>query len=122
MVERPQRPETLVTVTPNVIGVDAASQVNGGGIATCPVAATSPYWSGRLEKNIPCWPLPDAQPLRISKPPLPHWLLLPARHARKLYADQNTTVQEICASLHIGRNTLYRYIRDQRVFRNTHKR
>lgn len=32
--------------------------------------------------------------------------------ARKLYEDGNTPVQEICDTLHIGRSTLYRYIRD----------
>ena len=31
--------------------------------------------------------------------------------ARKLHADPNTTVGEICGTLHIGRSTLYRYIR-----------
>jgi len=31
-------------------------------------------------------------------------------HARKLYADRNMTVQEICDTLHIGRSTLYRYV------------
>jgi DNA invertase Pin-like site-specific DNA recombinase len=31
--------------------------------------------------------------------------------AKKLYADGNTPVQEICETLHIGRSTLYRYIR-----------
>lgn len=31
--------------------------------------------------------------------------------ARKLYADQTMPVQEICSTLHIGRTTLYRYIR-----------
>ena len=34
--------------------------------------------------------------------------------ARKLYADQSMTVQEICASLHIGRSTLYRYLQDDK--------
>jgi len=34
--------------------------------------------------------------------------------ARKLYADKSMTVQEICASLHIGRSTLYRYLRDEK--------
>jgi DNA invertase Pin-like site-specific DNA recombinase len=32
--------------------------------------------------------------------------------ARKLYADESMSVQGICATLHIGRSTLYRYIRD----------
>src|SRR5262249_47300732 len=32
--------------------------------------------------------------------------------ARKLYADGSTPVQEICATLHIGRSTLYRYARE----------
>ncbi len=30
--------------------------------------------------------------------------------ARKLYADKTMPVQEICATLHIGRSTLYRYL------------
>src|SRR6266849_3030111 len=30
--------------------------------------------------------------------------------AKKLYADQNMPVQEICDTLHIGRSTLYRYV------------
>ena len=30
--------------------------------------------------------------------------------AKQLYADRNMPVQEICATLHIGRSTLYRYI------------
>src|SRR5712692_1221083 len=30
--------------------------------------------------------------------------------AKKLYADQNMAVQEICDTLHIGRSTLYRYV------------
>lgn len=30
--------------------------------------------------------------------------------ARKLYADRNMPVQEICDTLHIGRSTLYRYV------------
>ncbi len=30
--------------------------------------------------------------------------------ARKLYADRNMPVTEICATLHIGRSTLYRYV------------
>lgn len=30
--------------------------------------------------------------------------------ARKLYADRTMPVQEICATLHIGRSTLYRYV------------
>ncbi len=33
-------------------------------------------------------------------------------HARKLYADRTMTVQEICDTLHMGRSTLYRYIKD----------
>lgn len=33
--------------------------------------------------------------------------------ARKLYTDQIMSVQEICDALHIGRSTLYRYIRGQ---------
>src|SRR6266566_1605388 len=33
--------------------------------------------------------------------------------ARKLYADQNMSVKEICDTLHIGRTTLYRYIQDE---------
>ncbi len=32
--------------------------------------------------------------------------------ARKLYADRNMPVQEICDTLHIGRSTLYRYLHD----------
>jgi DNA invertase Pin-like site-specific DNA recombinase len=32
--------------------------------------------------------------------------------AKKLYADRSLPVQEICATLHIGRSTLYRYLRD----------
>jgi DNA invertase Pin-like site-specific DNA recombinase len=32
--------------------------------------------------------------------------------ARKLYADRNTPVQEICDTLHIGKSTLYRYLHD----------
>ncbi|MFL5665918.1 MAG: recombinase family protein [Ktedonobacteraceae bacterium] len=32
--------------------------------------------------------------------------------AKKLYADRNMPVQEICDTLHIGRTTLHRYIRD----------
>jgi DNA invertase Pin-like site-specific DNA recombinase len=35
--------------------------------------------------------------------------------ARKLYADRNTPVQEICDQLHIGRSTLYRYVSDERT-------
>jgi DNA invertase Pin-like site-specific DNA recombinase len=35
--------------------------------------------------------------------------------ARKLYADRNMPVQEICDTLHIGRSTLYRYIQDEPV-------
>jgi DNA invertase Pin-like site-specific DNA recombinase len=31
--------------------------------------------------------------------------------ARTLYFDGSTPVQEICATLHIGRSTLYRYLR-----------
>jgi DNA invertase Pin-like site-specific DNA recombinase len=31
--------------------------------------------------------------------------------ARKLYADRTMPVQEICATLHIARSTLYRYVR-----------
>ena len=31
--------------------------------------------------------------------------------ARKLYTDGGTPVKEICATLHIGRSTLYRYLR-----------
>jgi DNA invertase Pin-like site-specific DNA recombinase len=43
--------------------------------------------------------------------------------ARKLYADQSMTVQEICASLHIGRSTLYRYLQDeQSVVGTIHQR
>jgi DNA invertase Pin-like site-specific DNA recombinase len=34
--------------------------------------------------------------------------------ARKLYDEQSMTVQEICASLHIGRSTLYRYLQDEK--------
>lgn len=30
--------------------------------------------------------------------------------AKKLYADKSMPVQEICATLHIGRSTLYRYL------------
>jgi len=30
--------------------------------------------------------------------------------AKKLYADRGMPVQEICATLHIGRSTLYRYV------------
>lgn len=30
--------------------------------------------------------------------------------ARKLHSEGNTPVQEICATLHIGRSTLYRYL------------
>jgi DNA invertase Pin-like site-specific DNA recombinase len=30
--------------------------------------------------------------------------------AKSLYADQNTPVQEICDTLHIGKTTLYRYV------------
>src|SRR5258706_5638054 len=33
--------------------------------------------------------------------------------ARRLYADPTTTVSEICATLHIGKSTLYRYLHDQ---------
>jgi DNA invertase Pin-like site-specific DNA recombinase len=33
--------------------------------------------------------------------------------ARKLYADRSMPVQEICATLHIGRSTLYRYLQDE---------
>jgi DNA invertase Pin-like site-specific DNA recombinase len=33
--------------------------------------------------------------------------------ARKLYAERNMPVQEICDTLHIGRSTLYRYIQDE---------
>jgi DNA invertase Pin-like site-specific DNA recombinase len=32
--------------------------------------------------------------------------------AKQLYADGSTPVQEICATLHIGRSTLYRYARE----------
>ncbi len=32
--------------------------------------------------------------------------------AKKLYADKNMPVKEICDTLHIGRSTLYRYIQD----------
>jgi DNA invertase Pin-like site-specific DNA recombinase len=32
--------------------------------------------------------------------------------ARKLYAERSLPVQEICATLQIGRSTLYRYIQD----------
>lgn len=32
--------------------------------------------------------------------------------ARKLYADRTMPVHEICSTLHIGRSTLYRYIKD----------
>jgi DNA invertase Pin-like site-specific DNA recombinase len=32
--------------------------------------------------------------------------------ARKLYAERSMPVQEICETLHMGRSTLYRYIRD----------
>jgi DNA invertase Pin-like site-specific DNA recombinase len=35
--------------------------------------------------------------------------------ARKLYADGGTPVPEICAALHIGRSTLYRYVRAEAV-------
>jgi DNA invertase Pin-like site-specific DNA recombinase len=34
--------------------------------------------------------------------------------ARKLYADGSIPVREICATLHIGRSTLYRYLQDER--------
>jgi len=34
--------------------------------------------------------------------------------ARKLYADRSMPVQEICATLHIGRSTLYRYLKDEK--------
>ena len=30
--------------------------------------------------------------------------------AKKLYADGNMPVQEICDTLHIGKSTLYRYV------------
>jgi DNA invertase Pin-like site-specific DNA recombinase len=33
--------------------------------------------------------------------------------ARKLYAEQAMSVQEICDTLHIGRSTLYRYVQDK---------
>jgi DNA invertase Pin-like site-specific DNA recombinase len=33
--------------------------------------------------------------------------------AKKLYAERNMPVQEICDTLHIGRSTLYRYIQDE---------
>lgn len=33
--------------------------------------------------------------------------------AKELYAERNKPVQEICATLHIGRSTLYRYIQDK---------
>ncbi len=42
--------------------------------------------------------------------------------ARRLYADPTTTVSEICATLHIGKSTLYRYLRDERVVSSTHQR
>ena len=32
--------------------------------------------------------------------------------ARQLHTDPNTTVDEICETLHIGRSTLYRYLQD----------
>ena len=32
--------------------------------------------------------------------------------AKKLYKDKSTPVQEICETLHIGRSTLYRYVRE----------
>lgn len=32
--------------------------------------------------------------------------------ARKLYTDRSMPVQEICETLHIGRSTLYWYVRD----------
>ena len=42
--------------------------------------------------------------------------------ARKLHADPTMPVSEICATLHIGRSTLYRYLRDERVVSSTHQR
>ncbi|HEV2238362.1 MAG TPA: recombinase family protein [Ktedonobacterales bacterium] len=33
--------------------------------------------------------------------------------ARKLYADRSMPVSEICATLHIGRSTLYRYVNER---------
>jgi DNA invertase Pin-like site-specific DNA recombinase len=35
--------------------------------------------------------------------------------AKTLHDDQNMPVPEICAQLHIGRSTLYRYLREKRV-------
>jgi DNA invertase Pin-like site-specific DNA recombinase len=42
--------------------------------------------------------------------------------ARKLHADPTMPVSEICATLHIGRSTLYRYLRDERVVGSTYQR
>jgi DNA invertase Pin-like site-specific DNA recombinase len=42
--------------------------------------------------------------------------------AKKLYTEQSMPVQEICDQLHIGKSTLYRYLRDERAVSSTHQR
>jgi len=42
--------------------------------------------------------------------------------AKQLHDDRSRPVQEICDTLQIGRSTLYRYLRDERVLGQEHKR
>ncbi len=42
--------------------------------------------------------------------------------AKTLHADQKMPVSEICAQLHIGKSTLYRYLRDERAIAHTQQR
>jgi DNA invertase Pin-like site-specific DNA recombinase len=42
--------------------------------------------------------------------------------AKTLHDDQKVPVSVICAQLQIGRSTLYRYLRDERVVSSTHQR
>ena len=42
--------------------------------------------------------------------------------AKTLHADQKMPVSEICAQLHIGKSTLYRYLRDVRAIAHTQQR
>jgi DNA invertase Pin-like site-specific DNA recombinase len=42
--------------------------------------------------------------------------------AKQLHDDQKVPVSVICAQLQIGRSTLYRYLRDERVVSHAHER
>jgi predicted DNA-binding transcriptional regulator AlpA len=42
--------------------------------------------------------------------------------AKTLYAERSLPVSEICATLQIGRSTLYRYLQDDSAFDHAQKR